>query len=64
MDKQSPQSSAGAERTVPFAAEIRYQMISTAAYYRAERRAFRGGDPVVGELSSYAAAGSWNRPWQ
>ena len=54
MDKQSPQFSAGAERTVPFAAEVRRQMISTAAYYRAERRAFRGGDPVADWLEAEA----------
>jgi hypothetical protein len=54
MDKQSPQSSVGAERTMPFAAEVRHQMISIAAYYRAERRAFRGGDPIADWLEAEA----------
>ena len=52
MDKRSPQS--GADRTVPLPSEVRHQMIATAAYYRAERRAFQGGDPVADWLEAEA----------
>ena len=42
--KDLPQPRTAASITV--SAELRHQMIAEAAYYLAEKRNFRGGDPV------------------
>jgi hypothetical protein len=54
MDMQASQSGADAELTLPLAAEARHQRISTPACYRAECRAFQGGDPVADWLEAEA----------
>ena len=52
MAKQSRQSIVKTANTI--AVERRHQMIAIAAYYRAERRAFRDGDPVIDWLEAEA----------
>ncbi|MHB9103084.1 MAG: DUF2934 domain-containing protein [Sulfuricella sp.] len=51
--KSQPGPSAG-ERKVPVTPEQRYQMITEAAYFRAEKRGFVGGDPALDWLEAAA----------
>lgn len=54
MAKQSRQSIVETPNTSTIMAERRHQMIAIAAYYRAERRAFRDGDSVIDWLEAEA----------
>jgi hypothetical protein len=45
-------ASAPAEKVVNLSPALREEMIREAAYYRAERRGFQGGDPLADWLAS------------
>ena len=49
--KASRRPSRSRQQTAATSAESRHKMIQIAAYYRAERRNFQGGDPVADWLS-------------
>ncbi len=44
--RRAAQKSGNGEKKVKITAEQRYRMIAEAAYYRAEKRGFTGGDPA------------------
>lgn len=52
--KKTPAAPAGAGKALGITPEERYRMIATAAYYRAEKRGFVGGDPVQDWLEAEA----------
>jgi hypothetical protein len=54
MENQPSGSIVSTTATVVITAERRYQMIAAAAYYRAERRAFKDGDPITDWLEAEA----------
>jgi DUF2934 family protein len=54
MDKEHSGSVVDTTATATITTEHRHQMIATAAYERAERRAFRDGDPVRDWLEAEA----------
>ncbi len=54
MVKRSRQSIVETANTNTIVAERRHQMIAIAAYYRAERRTFQDGDPVIDWLEAEA----------